>query len=280
MKRTTLITFLYSLFAFSALAQVTGSGTSLTKRQKLFIREDITLHFTSPEPIQYVDISGKNLVGDLPLDNVFRIKTQEDSGQVGKAPQQDLGVVTIIGQKFIAQYELQYTSANREVPTLFEIVPADMHPLDIGATPLTQNELSEFSLKAYKLKPNIKRLHHSEYGITGYVDNIHTLDDYIFLDITFTNETNLKFDIDQVRFRVEDKKITKATNVQAIEIEPVFTLVEKESFKRKYRNIYVLRKFSFPNNKVLTIELTEKQLSGRTLIVQIDYLHLLRADTL
>ncbi|WP_114751978.1 conjugative transposon protein TraN [Pleomorphovibrio marinus] len=280
MKRITLITCIYSLFAFSALAQKTDYGASPTKRQKLFIREDITLHFTSPEPIQYVDISSKNLVGDLPLDNVFRIKMQEDSGQVGKAPQQDLGVVTIIGQKFIAQYELQYTSGNREVPTLLEIVPADMHPLDIGATPLTQNELRGFSLKAYKLKPSIKRLHHSEYGITGYVDNIHTLDDYIFLDITFTNETNLKFDIDQVRFRVEDKKITKATNVQAIEIEPVFTLVEKESFKRKYRNIYVLKKFSFPNNKVLTIELTEKQLSGRTLIVQIDYLHLLRADTL
>ncbi len=256
------------------------SDNFLPKKQKLYIREDITLHFTSPEPIQYVDISSKNLVGDLPLDNVFRIKMQENSDVDGKTFQQDLGVVTIIGQKFIAQYDLYYPSDNRKVPTLLEIVPADMHPLDIGTTPLTQNDLREFSLSAYKRKANLKGIYNSQYGITGTVNNIYTLDDYIFLDVTFTNETNLKFDIDQVRFKVEDKKVAKATNIQAIKMEPLFTLFEKESFKRKYRNIYVLEKFSFPNNKVLSIELTESQLSGRTLLLSIDYIDLLKADTL
>src|SRR5690554_1351638 len=100
MKSITVITCLCIFFAFNAMAQETGSGNSLPKRQKLYIREDITLHFTSPEPIQYVDISSKNLVGDLPLENVFRIKMQEDSASDGK--NQGLGVVTIIGQKFIS----------------------------------------------------------------------------------------------------------------------------------------------------------------------------------
>lgn len=98
MKTLIVITCLWSLFAFNAMAQETESVNSLPKKQKLFIREDITLHFTSPEPIQYVDISSKSLVGDLPLDNVFRIKMQEDSAPDGKNTQQGLGVVTIIGQ--------------------------------------------------------------------------------------------------------------------------------------------------------------------------------------
>ncbi|WP_439484443.1 conjugative transposon protein TraN [Cyclobacterium plantarum] len=280
MQRIILITCFYGLFTIPTLAQHTASGSHFPEKQSLFIREGITLHFTSPEPIQYVDISSKKLVGDLPVDNVFRIKIKDDSAVEGENEPHDLGVVTIIGEKFIAQYDFKYASGNRELPTLLEIGPENMRPLNTGAAPLTQNELREFSLQAYKRKGNKKGLYSSQYGITGNVNHIHTLDDYIFLDITFTNKTNLKFDIDQVSFRVADKKIAKATNVQAIEMEPVFTLFEKESFKRKYRNIYVLEKFSFPNNKVLTIELAEKQLSGRTLLLEIDYIDLLRADTL
>lgn len=280
MKNNVIIICLLSLFVCNANAQEAAANNPVSERQKLYIREDITLHFTSPEPIQYVDISGKNLVGDLPLDNVFRIKVLGDSTVTRHSASQDLGVVTIIGQKFIAQYDLHYASQNQKVPTLLEILPSAMRPLHIGTTPLTQNELREFSLKAYKQKYKIKNLHNSQYGITGYVNNIHTLDDYIFLDITFANESNLKFDVDQVRFRVEDRKIVKATNVQAIELEPVYTLFEKETFKRKFRNIYVLKKFSFPNNKVLVIELTETQLSGRSLTLEIDYSDLLLADTL
>ena len=248
MKRLILITCLSNLLGFATIAQEIGTNGSHSNREKLYIRDNITLHFNSPEPIQYVDISSKGLVG--------------------------------VGQKFIAQYEVQYASGNQDLPTLLEITPENMSPLGIGLVPLTQNELREFSMDAYTRKEDETGLYNSQYGITGNVNHIHTLNDYIFLDITYTNETNLKFDIDQIRFRVEDKKIAKATNVQAIEMAPVFTLFEKENFKRKYRNIYVLEKFSFPNNKVLSIELTEKQLSGRNLILEIDYFDLLSADTL
>src|SRR5436309_1424105 len=34
----------------------------------------VTTHFVSPEPILYVDISSKNVEGDLPEKNILRIK--------------------------------------------------------------------------------------------------------------------------------------------------------------------------------------------------------------
>ena len=91
---------------------------------------------------------------------------------------------------------------------------------------------------------------------------------------------NLKFDIDSIRFKIEDRKILKATNSQAIEIQPEYQLMEKPSFKRRYRNIFVFKKFSFPNNKLFSIELTETQASGRALSLYINYEDLLSADTL
>jgi hypothetical protein len=72
----------------------------------------------------------------------------------------------------------------------------------------------------------------------------------------------------------------KATNVQSVEIEPVFTLYNNASFKSSYRNVFVFRKFTFPGNKVLNIEMTEMQISGRLINLQLDYSDLLNADTL
>jgi hypothetical protein len=40
----------------------------------------------------------------------------------------------------------------------------------------------------------------------------------------------------------------------------------------------VLKKMTFPNDKVLTLEMTEKQISGRSISLNIDYEDVLSAD--
>lgn len=269
------------LWAISISAYAQQNGTLLKSQlPKIYIDEEISLHFLSPEPIQYVDISTSNMIGDIPLENVFRLKAVRDSVSNLNGYNKSLGVVTIIGQKFIAQYDLWYAHDERQVKTQIEILPINTSPLAIGEIPMSDQELRYFSIEAFKEKKNNKNIRNTQYGITGQVNNIYTVDDYIFLDISFKNKTNLKFDLDQLRFKIEDKKITKATNVQSIEIEPEYQLFSPESFEKKYRNIYAFKKFTFPNSKVFTIELSESQISGRTLVLQVEYSDLLTADTL
>lgn len=274
-----LITILFLVISFSAFAQKNGTMLK-TELPKIYIDEDISLHFLSPEPIQYVDISTNNMIGDIPLDNVFRVKAIRDSVSNLNGYNKSLGVVTIIGQKYIAQYDLWYAHDVRQLKTQIEILPVNTNPLEVGDIPMSDQELRFFSIEAYKRKKKKNTIRSTEYGVIGQVNNIYTVDDYIFLDISFKNKTNLKFDLDQLRFKVEDKKITKATNVQSIEIEPEYQLFTPESFEKRYRNIYAFKKFTFPNSKVFTIELAESQISGRTLILQIEYSDLLTADTL
>src|SRR5690554_732548 len=147
------------IFALSLLLSLINSVHSQTEGtlyknnlQRLYINEDISLHFISPEPIQYVDISTKNMVGDIPVENVFRVKAIEDSTHNLNALNKSLGVVTIIGQKYIAQYDLWYAPDSRKLETQVEILPINTNPLDIGATPLSKNELRHFSIEAYKKK--------------------------------------------------------------------------------------------------------------------------------
>ena len=274
-----ILILLFLSISISAIAQQNGT---LLKSQlpKVYIDEDISLHFLSPEPIQYVDISTNNMLGDIPLENVFRIKAVRDSVSSLNGYNKSLGVVTIIGQKFIAQYDLWYAHDERQLKTQIEILPINTSPLEVGEIPMSDQELRYFSTEIFKDKKKNKITQTTEYGVIGQVNNIYTVDDYIFLDISFKNKTNLKFDLDQLRFKIEDKRILKATNVQSIEIEPEYQLFSTESFDKKYRNIYAFKKVTFPNSKVFTIELTESQISGRALKLQVKYSDLLNADTL
>ena len=111
------------------------------------------------------------------------------------------------------------------------------------------------------------------------MNNIYAVGEYFFIDFSVENKTNIRFDIDEIRVKLADKKLSKATNAQVIELTPELMLQGNKSFKYGYRNVMVLKKMTFPNDKVLTIEMTENQISGRNISVSIDYEDVLSADS-
>ena len=216
-----------------------------------------TLHFVSPEPIQYVDISTKALEGDLPIKNVLRIHLRDSVRLFSEA------IVTIAGEKFIVQYKVIPGEVNS--PAQINVEPADTQPLDIAGISLSQNQLKRIALELITRKAGGKVKKTRAFQLKGQVNQVYAFDDYIFLDVSFKNKTNLKYAIEDIRFKVDDRKVTKASNVQSVELRPVFTLLAVPSFAKSYRNIFVLKKLSFPGNKVLHVELSEQQPSGRML---------------
>lgn len=70
------------------------------------------------------------------------------------------------------------------------------------------------------------------------LNNIYTLDKYFFIDISMINKTKIRYDIDQIRFKIEDKKQTKATNFQSIEILPLMQ-VNKNLVSRRTIEIFL-----------------------------------------
>ena len=63
------------LFCFLILAA--SAAQSQNKLTTVYLAPGATLHFVSPEPIQYVDIASKSLQGNLPLKNVLRFKLKD-----------------------------------------------------------------------------------------------------------------------------------------------------------------------------------------------------------
>ncbi len=111
------------------------------------------------------------------------------------------------------------------------------------------------------------------------LNNIYSVGGYFFIDFSIDNKTNIRFDIDEIRVKLADKKVSKATNAQIVELTPALILEQSRSFRHGYRNVIVLKKMTFPNGKVLSIEMTEKQISGRNITLNIDYENVLAADS-
>ncbi|WP_346066760.1 conjugative transposon protein TraN [Sphingobacterium siyangense] len=263
---------------FNLIAQQ-DAGTYRAQLPEITMDSTSSLHIISPEPIRYVDISSHAVAGDLPEENVLRLKWVPDSTANHPLVGDNLGIITLIGQTFIAQYQLLSATAtpSDKLAASYDILPQHIRPLHLPVE-ISTPELRSHSLNLLaRRNPPIRKA--KQYGISVELNHVYTLGDVILLDITYHNSTNLGFDIDELRFKIEDKKITKATNVQSVEIRPIWQLYPTGSFKRSYRNIYVLKKATFPASKILNVELSEKQISGRTVTLKIRYRDILEADS-
>lgn len=258
------------LFYFILLSGLTVGQTHAP--ETVYVHQDISTHFVSPEPITYVDISTDDVAGDIPVNNILRIKPKN-----GKPA---LGVVTIVGERFMVQYRLTYAKTPGAAQPEVRIDPTQVDEYLNPAVSMSTEDMQRFALQAVQQRPRLTHVSNHEQKMEIRLNNIYTVGDYFFMDVSMRNRTNIPYDIDQLRFMIEDKKVVKATNFQQLEVEPVYTLYDTEGFKRKYRNVFVFKKFSFPDEKVFNMEVAEEQVSGRTISLKINYNDVLNADLL
>lgn len=236
----------------------------------IYVNKDVSTHFIAMEDIKYVDISISDIVGDIPVDNSLRVKPIKEGAS---------GVITITTERFLVQYLLVYTSDLSKACSRFNIPYSDVVSYMNPETNMTKAEMYDYAYRMFISKNKFFDVSTKGNLMKIILNNIYTMDKYFFIDISMINKSNIRYDIDQIRFKIEDKKQTKATNFQSIEIMPLMQVNNATFFKKKYRNIFVFEKFTFPDEKVLTIEISEKQISGRTITLRIDYADVLHADS-
>lgn len=277
----------FIIFILCALACLFGRAQPAVTRDRipsLTLGEGVTLHILSPEPIRYVDVPTGKIAGDLALPNVLRIKAVPDSTESNRLSKNDLGVITIVGETFMAQYNLRWDPVapwSAEVARI-TIPPADRRPLPGSSDRLSEAELHRLCLQAiHRSNRRSGPVAQAKSAGIGFLLNaIYTDGQRIYLDITLRNHTNLDYDPDGLHISVDDRRVTRATNVQSVPIEPSWQLYPLTAFRGTYRTVLVLDKLTFPEQKVLTLRLTEQQLSGRTVTLKVKYKALLNAEWL
>ena len=252
-----------------------NAQTTYEEMELLTVNEQVTTVITATEPIRFVDISTDKVAGDQPISNTIRLKPKD----AGHADGDILAIVTIVTERYRVQYALVYTTRLQEAVTDKEIQMEEQQPFHNPAVSLSTEDMYRFARQIWTSPAKYRDVSKRQHRMTMRLNNIYAVGEYFFIDFSVENRTDIRFDIDEIRVKLADKKVSKATNSQIIELKPDMILEKTKSFLHGYRNVMVVRKMTFPNDKVLTIEMSEKQISGRTISVNIDYEDVLNADS-
>ena len=260
----------FLLAAGLPLVRNAQAQTTYEEMEQLTVNEQITTVITASEPVRFVDISTDKVAGDQPIDNIIRLKPKD--GEI-------LAIVTIVTERYRTQYALIYTTRMKEAVTDKEILLQERNAYNNPAVSMSTADMTHHARRIWNSPAKIRNVATKAHRMVMRLNNIYSVGDYFFIDFSIENKTNIRFDIDEIRIKLTDKKLAKATNAQTIELTPALVLESGKTFRHGYRNVIVVKKMTFPNDKLLTIEMTEKQISGRNISLNIDYEDILAADS-
>lgn len=251
-----------------------------TAKEKILVNSEVTTHIVMPENIKMVDLSTTKIIGNQCADNIVRIKPfiEADSVPTHYREGELMGTLTLIGERHLAQYDVVYTAAPSRAASIHRVPYARLDSYINPEVSMPQSEMARYAWAVYGSGRKYNQVVSKANGMKAIVNNIYSIGDYFFIDYSLQNSTKIAYDIAEVRVKLTDKKEVKATNSQTVELSPVYSLNLAKKFKKNYRNVLVLDKLTFPDEKVLRIEISENQISGRVITLTVEYDDILNAD--
>ena len=224
-----------------------------------------TVHIIFPSGVTYIDIGSMDIIAGKAdgAENVVRVKAAVKDFTT----ETNLTIITEDGgfYTFDASYAENPTVSTVEIEApatpAAAAEPAEGRVLlqEVGKEkPAT---VKRILADIYRLnRVDTKGIRANRYGIVVEVLGIYIHNDVIYLHTSITNATNISFEVDYRRFTIEDKKITKRTAQQLTPLE-VLRVCNDPSVVRghqRQRSVFALPKFTIPDDKVLVLEIVER----------------------
>lgn len=183
--------------------------------------------------------------------------------------QTNLTVVTSDGKLYV--FVLNYDDSCPDLNFKAENAVAASRDALFSLENENQKRTEQCAWSAYSKKKKISGLKKSKYQIRLEVNGIFIQQNVLYLRVVFENKSKINYDIDQFRFFIRDKRKSKRTASQEIELEPLYATSSSSviPYKSEIIKVYALEKFTIPENKYLTIQMIEKN-GGRHLEVDIN----------
>ena len=247
----------------------------------LDVTYDKTSHLIFPSAIRYVDLGSEYLIAGKAdeAENVLRIKAAVRDFE----DETNFSVITNDGRFYsfnayyssypdILSYDLLSMQKQLEKDNVNDVLFEELGE--------TTPSLTDFLLKTIHSnnKRIIKHLGAKSYGISFTVKGIFIHNGKYYFHTEVKNSTNVPFEIDYINFKIVDKKVAKRTVAQQQSIIPLRTykpLIEIPGNSIQ-QNVFLLDRFTTSSDKVLLIEIFEKN-SGRNQTIQVENTDLIKA---
>jgi conjugative transposon TraN protein len=268
MKNIILVLVLVLGYSMESEGQVTVNNTQKLDLEKIDpypieVTYSKTSHLLFPSAIRYVDLGSDYLIASKAEDaeNVLRVKASVRDFE----EETNFSVITEDGHFY--NFNVLYNSF--PVNTNYNLLGMHKgnsreHTNEVLFEELGNNSpslMDELMRSIYKKdKDIIKDKGARSYGIEFLLKGIYIDNDKFYFHTQVTNCSYVSFHVDFVTFKVVDKKLAKRTVIQERMLNPLRIYKPMDEIKGKTveRNIFLLDQFTIADDKVLLIEIYEK----------------------
>ena len=273
-----LILIVTAITAVKVTAQTTPETPAEIRPLRIEAGFTKTVHILFPSPVTYIDIGSMDIIAGKAdgAENVVRVKAAVRNF----AAETNLTVITEDGGFFT--FDVHYAE-NPAVSTLNLTVqepqPGGVKKLSTTDTPQQPAPASEGRVLLREVgreKPatikrmlsdiyrqnrtDVKGIRAKKYGIGVEVLGIYVSNDVVYIHTCMYNDTNISFEVDARRFIVADRKLTKRTAQQQTPLEILRVCNDPAVVRghQRQRTVFALPKLTIPDDKVLLLEIVEK----------------------
>ena len=252
-----------------------------------------TVHILFPSPVTYIDIGSMDIIAGKAdgAGNVVRVKAAVRNFTT----ETNLTVITEDGGFF--SFDVHYAE-NPAVSTIdisalkqpaVESGSSQPEPASAEGRVLLQEVGREKPATVKRVlgdiyrqnRMDVKGIRTKKDGIGVEVLGIYVHNDVIYIHTMISNETNISFEVDARQFIVADRKLAKRTAQQQTPLEILRVCNDPTVVRghQRQRTVFALQKFTIPDDKVLLLEIIERN-GARHQTVEIPAKELLDAKLL
>ena len=244
-----------------------------------------TVHIIFPSAGRYVDLGSNWIIAGKAdgAENVIRVKATTE----GFPGETNFSVICEDGSfySFNARYAHEPEMLNIEMKDFLE--NGDTTDFSHTRMNIYLRELGNESPLLVKLimqsiykedRREIRHLGCKRFGVQFLLKSVHSHNGLFYFHTETRNRSNVAFRTDFIRFKIVDKKVPKRTAIQERVIDPVrsYNEVLVTEGKSDVRTVYAVPQFTIPDDKLLVIELFEKD-GGRHQTIRVENADLVAA---
>ena len=244
-----------------------------------------TVHIIFPSAVRYVDLGSDWIIAGKAdgAENVIRVKATTE----GFPGETNFSVICEDGSfySFNARYAHEPEILNIEMKDFLE--NGDTTDFSHTRMNIYFRELGNESPLLVKLimqsiykedRREIRPLGCKRFGVQFLLKSVHSHNGLFYFHTETRNRSNVAFRTDFIRFKIVDKKVPKRTAIQERVIDPVrsYNEVLVTEGKSDVRTVYAVPQFTIPDDKLLVIELFEKD-GGRHQTIRVENADLVAA---
>ncbi len=258
------------------LAQTAAPQSFNMEPYHLTITYAKTTSLVFPYAIKSIDRGSRDILAQKTpgVENILQVKAAKHG-----FPETSLTVVTADGRLY--PYSVTYSESPASLNLLFGNTQEPVGGVAVFDDKATNDVIAINARKVINKEKRINGIKDKHFDMSVAVTGLYVHNDVLYVQLRLSNHSAIDYDVQSLRFYIKDKKRSKRTASQAVELTPLYILGDADHIAHiSEQNICIaLSKFTIPDKKYCELQLMEKD-GGRNLSVRIANKHIVKAQNI